>query len=208
MSKSQKHQTIALHEQLTDEEYRRLQSFCDRFQQLWANFEDLKSSGLNLSGHHVYDINNIIQTSVDLGVSRFRIKGFLVDYRHFHGQEEPANFHRNLNAITRCCRDSRLIETVNLNRKRWNDAGALSGWYNDFTLDEIVDAVFKEDIFHTDPRGKQVRVRLGDVSAGLSSEALWFEITNMACARMLIIRNINWILEPIFLGGNEIRIPL
>lgn len=208
MSKPKKYQSIPLTERFTAPEIKRLRSFRDRFQELSSNFDDLKSSGLNLNGHHVYDINNIIQTTVDLGVSRFRIKGLLVDYRHFYGQGEPAHFQSVLNIIMRCCQDRRLIEEIDRNRKKWRDSGTIAGWHNDFTLDEIVDAVFKEDIFHTDRHGKQIKVRLEDVSAKLSPDAIWYEIIHMSYSRMLIISNIDWILDPVFSGKNELQIPL
>lgn len=207
MEKHLDHRPIPLTERFTEDEMGRLRSFRARFNELWANFKDLETAGLNLNGHHVFDINDRIQTTVDLGVSRFRIKGFLVDYRHFHGQDEPAHFHSVMNVITRRCRDQRLIEVLDRNREDWNDAGTLSGWHNDFTLGETVDAVFKEDVFHTVRSGKQIRVRLDDVAAKLSTAAMWYEMTYMAYSRMLIIRNINWILDPVFLGKQEVRVP-
>lgn len=207
MAKHLDHRSIALTEKFTEDEMHRLRSFRARFKELWANFEDLKTSGINLSGGFRLESSGMVSSDIDLGVSRFRIKGFLVDYRHFHGQDEPAHFHSVLNVITRRCRDQRLIEVVDRNRQDWNGAGALSGWHNDFTLDETVDAVFKEDVFHTVRSGKRIRVRLDDVAAKLSTAAMWYEITYMTYSRMLVIRNINWILEPIFLGKHEVRVP-
>ena len=207
MSKPKEYLSIPLTKRFTDQEIKRLRSFRARFQELWSNFDDLKSSGLNFDGHHIYDINNIIKTSVDLGVSRFRIKGVLVDYRHFYGQGEPSNFQSILNIIKRCCQDHRLIEVIDRNKNEWGNAGTIAGWHNDFTLDEIVDAVFKEDVFHTDRHGKEIKVWLEDVSAKLSPEAIWYEMTHMAYSRMLIIGNIDEILDPVFSEKNEIRIP-
>ena len=168
MSKRVNHITVALKEKFEDSEMHRLRAFRSRFQELWANFEELRKSGINLSGGAEFESSGIVRSDVDLGVSRFRIKGFLVDYRHFHGQEEPSNFLSVLKIVQRCCRDQRVVDLLAKNRNDWNSAGALSGWHNDFTLDEIVDAVFKEAVFHTVPHGKQIRVRLDDVEAKLS----------------------------------------
>lgn len=207
MSNHPDHNTVALSQQFTDVEIHRLRSFRSRFQELWANFDDLRKSGVNLSGDFHLERSGVVRSDIDLGVSRFRIKGFLVDYRHFHGQEEPSNFLSVLKVVQRRCRDQSMIDLLAKNRDDWINAGALSGWHNDFTLDEVVDALFKEEVFHTKPRGKRVRVRLDDVAEKMSSSAMWYEITYMAYSRMLAVRNLNWILEPIFSGRDELRLP-
>lgn len=188
-------------------ELQRLKCFNDRFKELFANFDDLRNSGFNLNGGFELARNGVVESNCNLGVSRFRIKGFLVDYRHFHGQEEPAQFLAILKLIQRRCRDDRLLRRLKDIRKDWDAAGTLSGWHNDFTLDEVVDAVFKEDVFHSTPKGKKIRVRLHDVETKLSASAMWYELAYMTYSRMQKIRNVNWIIAPVITGKNEVRIP-
>lgn len=192
---------------LDGKEIEKIECFHARFKELWANFEDLRISGLNLSGQSRICDHGRVDSDVNLGVSLFRIKGFLVDYRHFHGQEEPAYFFSIIKILRRRWRHPDLNIRLDRAYAEWAKAGVLSGWNSALTLDDIVDAVFKEEIFHTNPKGKNARVSLHDVSKEMTQSAVWYEITFMTYSRMLVIRNINWLIKPIISGGNALRIP-
>ncbi|MCA2014233.1 hypothetical protein LCM17_22270 [Cereibacter sphaeroides] len=207
MKEKRKFTLITTSGEISLDDRRRLNLLRRRFSEFWKNFEDLKSSGLNFNGQHVYDVKGQAKTLSSLGVSRYRVKGYLVDYRHFHAQGEPANFYGVVNLLKKSFRNPEAQSFLERVRDQWDEAGFLSGWHNNLPLDNIVDAVFKESIFHTHPTG-QPMVRLADVEKVLSGDAIWFELTFMAYNRMLAIRNLNWSLDVIVDGGDELKVPV
>ncbi|WP_270727779.1 hypothetical protein [Shimia sp. Alg240-R146] len=206
MIQTHRSQLIPLSDHFRDEELKNLQVFHSRFVELWENFEDLKAMGFNLNGGHYRDKHNKIQTTADLGVSRFRLKGFLVDYRHFDHQNEPAYFNSIVNKIRQRCRDADVTALLDENQNHWREAGVLRGWSNEFSANQFLQAMFGEDLFHSNPKGQR-KVRMREIEAKLSSDAIWYEIAMMAYDRLLVVRNLNWILHPVYSGRCELQIP-
>lgn len=159
----------------------------------------MRQEGFDPSGSFSADGLSIQRTDRRFGVSVFRLKSFLVDYRHFSGQER-ANFLRMLKLLQKLCNDERVGEFVAQERANWKDAGQLSGWHNNFVADDVIDAIDKEEVFHTKRTGKGMHVPLADVKARLDDPALWAEVSLIAYTRMLSIRNVNYFLQPLLRG--------
>ena len=167
-------QLIKLDEPLSEDDVARLQLFEDHFLEFWENFEDMRNTGLRSEWHINLLENGQVETS-GLGLSRHRLKGFLLDYRKFHQQKEPTHFFGICKIAKRRCRDSRFQDRVEANKERWKSPSlAVLGWHNDITIAEFLDAHFNQSLFH-------VR-RPGDSAdpVGLLAEQLGPEATQVA----------------------------
>lgn len=116
-------------------EIARVQQFRLRFEKLWANFEDLKSLSLNLSGNFELLVGRQVDGG-EIGVNRFRLKGYLMDYRQFY-ETGPVNFFSTCNIIKRRCFNEERHDIVKENKRSWKKAGFLSGWYNQLSCEEF-----------------------------------------------------------------------
>lgn len=189
----------------TDTEIDQLKLFKSRFQELWLNWEDLKRDGVSLSGNFELGADGRLHGG-DIGVSRFRVKGFLVDFRYFTLQKEPTHAPKVANLIKKLCRDDQLHLVVNEDKKRWNGAKTLCGWHNFFSPTDVLNALFNEVVFHSSQTNPSM-IGLSTVQSKMHSQVIWWEVLNIAYLRMLVVRNFVWILDPYYNGACELRIP-
>lgn len=197
---------VELTEPFSAQEENNLRMVKKRFREFWDNFEDLRALGFSLNAGFKQEQSGVVTTDASLGVSRFRLKGYLVDYRHFSGRE-PTHFYSIVNTLRRRCREVSVTNRLDRAKVDWDGCSALCGWNNDFSVDEVIEAAFKEEIFHTHPKGEHIRVRMDDVAKKFSPDVLWYELASVAYNRMLIIRNIDWMLQPIYQGTQFLRVP-
>lgn len=192
---------------LDDVERLQVESFSRRFQTLWGNYEDMRSMGWNPSGSYFFDKGRVTRSEDNSGVNEYRLKSFLTDYRHFSGKE-PANFHSMCGLVQKVCREDRVVKLINEEKQKWDRSGFLSGWRNDFNADEVIDAMEKEEIFHTIRKGGSNKASLSDLKRRLDDKALWSEVSLIVYNRMLAIRNVHVVIKPLRNGENAIQIPV
>lgn len=191
---------------LDAEELDRIEQFSRRYRELWRNFEDMREMGFDPSGSYTASGVKISRAGNGVGVSEFRLKSFFTDYRHFSGRE-PANFHSMCRLIQKVCRDPRLAGLIAREQEMWASAGVLAGWHNNFSADDVIDAMDKEEVFHTERKGKGDYVRLSDVKARLEDKALWAEVSIIVYHRMCAIRNIHYFIQPLLSGERAVQLP-
>ncbi|WP_420324600.1 hypothetical protein [Mameliella sp.] len=177
-----------------------------RFHELWKNYEDMRSMGFNPSGSYSAEGSRITRSGTNVGVNNYRLKSFLTDYRHFSGQE-PANFKRMCNFLQEICSNKDIETILAHERKSWDDAGILAGWHNDFTAEDVISAMDKEEVFHTIRTGKGNHVTLTEVKARIDENALWAEISTIVFNRMLAIRNVNYVIQPLLNAEASLQVP-
>lgn len=122
-------------------------------------------------------------------------------------QKEPTHFFRICNIAKRSCRDSRFQERVNTNKERWKDPSlAVLGWHNDITITEFLDAHFNQFLFHVRQLGGSENI-VALLAERLGPEATQVALFGIAYERLLILRNLHWLLKPCLSGQNFFRIP-
>jgi hypothetical protein len=197
---------VELDQELSKNDYNDLVLFRYRFDELWENWQGLVREGLSLSGRFSVDGEGQLDGGENLGISRFRVKGFLVDYRHFTGNKEPVKFERICNILNRHSSNSRVRKLILHEKGRWKNAPSIAGWHNDFSADDVINAVINGEYFHSNPTAKSA-VSLAEVRKRMSERALLWCITEIAHSRLLCIRNINFLLGPVYERRNFVKIP-
>jgi hypothetical protein len=180
--------------------------FAKFFREFWSNFEELSGAGLNFQSSFELRSNKVVARS-RLGIGRHRLKGYFADYRHFSLPKEPTYYFRVSNIVGKICRDERLHRILKLNKISWGSASTLAGWHNSFTADDIVDAMFNEEVFHA-KRISQDSVSLKLIRSKLDDASIMHEVTFIIYRRMLVVRNLNFIVSPIQDGRMSLKLPL
>lgn len=176
--------------------------FQARFSELWSNWESLKNSGIKLGGGFQNNFDGTV-TGSSCDIERHRLKGFYLDFRFFFADKEPTHFFKILNLIRTHTEDYRLHEIIELNKKKWHDAGILDSWHG-YSADNLIRLLFNGSLFHSDEKLQKELEQLESLmSDELAHHLLTFSIYN----RMLVIRNINWIIEPLSQKNEYVRIP-
>ena len=161
-----------------------------RFKELWANWDDLKENGINLSGNFELQGDGRIHGRNELGVDRFRLKGFFMDYRHFAAQKEPIEFGRICNLIKKHFNDSRVCSVIDHEKKRWKNCAGLSSWHPNLTAEQFLLAEINENYFHSNATNEK-NITLEEVRSKMSEDARLYEMTYIVYERLLCIRNLN-----------------
>lgn len=193
---------ISLSKPLTKEHLDQIQCFRERFAELWDNWESLKKLGIKLGGSFQNKGNGKI-TGPSCGIDHHRLKGYYLDFRFFYAKKEPTHYFKISNLISRYCEDSRLRNCLEIDKNSWNSAGVLTDWHG-FTAESLIHSLFNGKIFHNaqdmNPTLNNLRLAMND---DLANHDLTFCIYN----RMLVIRNLNWVMMPLSLDNQFIRIP-
>jgi hypothetical protein len=193
---------VPLTTQMNEGQLEELELFRLPFSELWSNWESLKSLGLKLGGSFQNKGNGQVSGS-SCGVEIHRLKGFYLDFRFFVAEKEPTQFFKVINKISGFCKDSRLHKCLAHNRTSWKEAGVLHEWHG-FKADELIKVMFNADLFHSDkvlqPKSSLIRESM---SSELAHHLLTFSIYN----RMLVIRNLNWIIKPLTVNHQCIQLP-
>lgn len=173
-----------------------------RYAQLWSNWESLKSSGIKLGGSFQNKGSGNV-TGPGCGIDQHRLKGFYLDFRFFSADKEPTQFFKILNLIRNHTDDCRLHRIIDLNRREWHDAGVLGSWHG-YSADELIRLLFNGSLFHSDEKFQKGLEELESLmSDELAHHLLTFSIYN----RMLIVRNLNWMVQPLSAEIQYVRIP-
>lgn len=187
---------------MSEKELEQLNLFRIRFRELWDNWESLKKQGIALGGN----FTNLGGGKVDgpgCGIETHRLKGFYLDFRFFYAQKEPTHFYKVISIIGKHCDDRRLHALLKSNKKQWAEAGFLHEWHG-VKPDEMIDALFNGDLFHSVP---EKRVRVQEIYNLMHDELAHHCLVYSVYSRLLVIRNINWMISPLSSGSQCIRIP-
>lgn len=194
---------LLLQDELSESEYQIIELFRERFKILWANWESLKSLGINFGGSFANKNDNKKITGDSCNIDIFRLKGYFVDFRFFYGQKEPTHYFRVASMIGKKCNDLRLHQLLKTNKANWNDASLLQGWHK-YTTDQIFDSYFNGEVFHS---AKEKRDSVEEMLSVMENDMVIHEIAYSTYNRMLVIRNLNWIMQPLSRDNQEIRLP-
>ena len=187
---------------INKEDYNRIELFRYRFRILWENWESLKRAGIKLGG----SFQNYARqrfTGDSCNIESFRLKGYYVDFRFFYSKKEPTHYYKITNIISKHCHDKRLQKCLRTANQSWEDAGILRGWHG-YKDDELLNYWFNGEIFHSDQKKiNSIRKILERMDSDLAHHLLTFAIYD----RMLVLRNINWMLKPLSMTSQVIRLP-
>ena len=181
---------------------RQLELFRARFSELWANWESLKLQGIKIGG--TFSTNN--GGGIDgpsCGVERHRLKGYYLDFRFFWAKKEDTHFFKVTSLVTKHCSDQRLRRCIEVNKKNWNDAGMLRTWH-EISAEEMIQTMFNAKLFHGE---QHLQTKLAHIDSMMSDEMAHHLLVSCIYDRMLVIRNLNWMLEPITLYPSALQIP-
>jgi hypothetical protein len=173
-----------------------------RFAQIWSNWESLKSLGIKLGGDFQNKGGGKV-TGPGCGIDQHRLKGFYLDFRFFFADKEPTQFFKILNLIRNHCDDCRLHRVIDQNRREWQDAGVL-GSLHGYSADELIRLLFNGSFFHSD--GK-LQKGLEELESLMNDELAHHLLTFSIYNRMLVIRNLNWVIQPLSTEKQYVRIP-
>jgi len=194
---------LTLNGEITESEYQVVVLFRERFRILWENWESLKSLGIQLGGSFSNKNENKKITGDSCNIDIFRLKGYFVDFRFFYAEKEPTKYFNVASMLSKKCNDPRFYELLKVNKKNWNEAGLLEGWHG-FTADEMLNYFFHGEVFHSFPDKREGMKRVLEImESELATHAITYTIYN----RMLVIRNLNWVLSPMSFDNQNIRLP-
>lgn len=194
---------IPLDESLSCKDLRRIELFRERFRELWRNWESLRSAGIEIGG----SFSNLGEGRVrgpGCGIEVHRLKGFYLDFRPFYAKKEPTQYSRVAGVVKRYCSEDSLRECLRCNKQDWKDAGFLHEWHG-VTPDEMTDVIFNGELFHSNPKERERRHHIRNVMTDhLAHHCLVYSVFS----RMLVVRNLNWILHPLTPERQMVRVPL
>lgn len=193
---------IPLATEMSNEALEQVDLFRLRFRELWKNWESLKKQGLSLGG----SFSNLGSGKVSgpgCGVEVHRLKGFYLDFRFFWAQKEPTEFFKISSLVGKHCADARLRQCLSSNNEQWKEAGFLHEWHG-IKAEEMVDVLFNGELFHSDP-AKRARMRY--VQTLMNDELAHHCLVYSVYTRMLVVRNINWVIQPLGQSGRHVRVP-
>jgi hypothetical protein len=105
--------------------------------------------------------------------------------------------------LGRHCADTRLHRCLSSNKEQWKEAGFLYEWHG-IKPDEMIDVLFNGKLFHSDP-AKRERMRY--VQTLMNDDLAHHCLVYSVYTRMLVVRNINWIVQPLEQRNQYVRIP-
>jgi hypothetical protein len=193
---------IPLSENVTDEFYNQVDLFRVRFSELWGNWESLKNLGIELGGSFQNKGNGKVGGS-SCGVDIYRLKGFYLDFRFFYANDEPTNYFKIAKTINKLCSDDRARKYLLANKAGWQDAGVLQEWHG-YNADKMLNVMFNGKLFHS---GQDLQENLSILQESMSDELVHHLLTFYIYNRMLVIRNMYWILKPLSKNNQCIQIP-
>lgn len=199
--------TLPLHRKLTHLEAQILRAFSNQFDEFWSNFQELQKSGLDMSISLRMERGRVYGNN--LSISRHRIKGFLADYRLFHHQNpQQAWIAKVVEILESACPEPALIAVLTRNLDDWASPNVpIAGWHNTFSVSDIIETLFNTRIFHLDERPRYSDKTKQDLALAFDDNAIWWSALLVAYNRLLCVRNINWIAEPLTRGQEAVQIP-
>lgn len=193
---------IPLTKKMSQEQIEQIVLFRERFQELWANWESLKNLGIELGGNFTNIGGNMV-SGPGCGVEIHRLKGYYLDFRVFYADNELTNFNTIKNLLGQHCDDEIFRGYLKKSKKEWLAEDSLYEWHG-VNADEMIDVLFNGRLFHSDTKK---RARFLEIQKLMKDELAHKFLTNNIYKRMLVIRNINWMIEPLNLDSQFVRIP-
>lgn len=198
---------LSLHRKPTSSEIETLRAFSTQFDEFWSNFQELLKSGLDMSislrmeGGRVY--------GNEPSISRHRIKGYLADYRLFHHQDAKQSWIAKIaDILASACPEPALLDVLKRNLDSWvSPTIPTVGWHNTFSVSDIIETLFNTRIFHLDEKPRYSDKTRDDLALAFDDNAAWWGALLVAYNRMLCLRNINWIAEPLLRGQEAVQVP-
>lgn len=193
---------LKLDKSIGEGDFQKIELFKERFIILWENWESLKKQDIKLGGSFQnYNLKTFGGPSCN--IESFRLKGYYVDFRFFYSKKEPTHYYTISNLIGKYCHDERMQKCLKSCNKNWKDAGILYEWHG-YKADDLLNYWFNGKIFHSEStKIANVKKILRKMNNDLTHHLLTFVIYD----RMLVLRNINWILKPLSLPTQAIRLP-
>lgn len=194
--------SIRLDKAPSETEMYQISLFRYRFEQLWSNWESLEAAGIKLGGSFQNKGSGSVGGS-GCGIEPHRLKGYYLDFRFFFADKEPTHYFKVSNLIGKHSKDKRLHRCLAENKKNWQESGVLHEWHG-FSAEEMTRVLFNGDFFHSieDFQGKLTQLR-ASMSSDLAHHLLTFSIYN----RMQVIRNLNWVIQPLSIDNPYVQIP-
>lgn len=183
-------------------ELERVDLFRLRFRELWSNWESLKSLGVKLGGSFQNNGLGVIN-GAGCGIEHHRLKGYYLDFRFFFADKEPTHYFKITNLVCGLCDDKRLRKCLAEDREAWHRAGILREWHG-YSADEITRTLFNGSFFHS---ADNFQEELKKLRLAMNDELVHHLLTFSIYDRMLVIRNLNWIIAPLTLESQLIRLP-
>lgn len=195
-----------LSRELLDSELTEFRRFSELFSELWKNFEDLRNCGFEFGGSFRLEAEGL--NSDQLEVSRFRIKAFLVDYRHFHNPNGKNAFFYNVCNLLCDVTNDKIVESMIANQiSNWDGQhNSILGWHNDFVVYDFMEVLLNERVFHSGRKGNYTDRLLIELEAKFGESAIWRLAALIVYDRMLCVRNVNWMIGPVLEGRSEVRV--
>lgn len=184
------------------EALQQLQLFRDRFTELWSNWESLKKHGIKLGGAFANRGGGKI-SGPGCGVEIHRLKGYYLDFRFFWAKKEPTHYFKVSALIGKHCTDTRLRKCILENKKQWEEAGLLHGWHG-IHAEDMIQALFNGQVFHSD---SVLKSQVDQMQELMGNELAHHCLTYSVYSRMLVVRNLNWIIEPLTARCQQVRVP-
>ena len=194
---------LPLQNEISENEYQTIELFRERFKILWENWESLKSLGINFGGSFSNKEGDKKITGDSCNIDIFRLKGYFVDFRFFYGQKEPTNYFKVASMLGKKCNDPRFHKLLKTNKESWNEESLLHGWHK-YSINEIFDCYFNGEVFHST---QEKRESVKELLSIMESDMVIHEMAYSTYNRMLVIRNLNWVLSPLNHNTQQIRLP-
>ncbi|MDF1669107.1 MAG: hypothetical protein P1U83_05785 [Roseovarius sp.] len=204
-----RHRLVAPSVRISDDLLDKSNLFSSQFFEFWSNYEELLThlGGVRVSLHFELQNDNTM-TGSGFDVSRHRLKGLYLDYRKFHSQNEPICFLQFCNSLKRTFREECAQQELDDLKQQWiSPEVPVVGWHNDFTVADVIESYFNEELFHVGTNSK-TSVSIREIRKQWGPQVLDAVTSQIVLSRLLLIRNLNWMVEPILIGDSKLRIPI
>jgi hypothetical protein len=189
----------------TEQELVHLQLFRRRSKELDKNWDDL-NGGQSFISISFSKTDKGLTADRKLPFSRFRFKGLLVDFRLFSQQKEPTHVFKIANFVKKLSLNEDVTNFVDKSRENWKEARGIAGWHNPFSADDVIDVMFNQEVFHSRSSGGDA-LTLELMHQQLENDTIWWETYLICRHRTQVIRNLNWIIDPLLKSRSQIRLP-
>jgi hypothetical protein len=193
---------IPLTTELRADSLEKMDLFRARFSEIWSNWESLKKHGIKVGGGFSNRGGGKV-SGPGCGVEVHRLKGFYLDFRFFWAEKEPTQYLKISALLGKHCTDTRVRRCLAENKAQWREAGLLHEWH-DVHAEEMINVLFNGQLFHS---ATDMRERMKHIRELMSNDLTHHCLTYSVYMRMLVIRNLNWIIEPLNAISQYVRLP-
>lgn len=127
-----------------------------------------------------------------------------MDFRFFWAMKEPTQYLKVSALLGKHCTDARLRKCLLNNKAQWKEAGLLHEWHG-IHAEDMINVLFNGQLFHSAP---DMRKRMGHIRELMSNDLAHHCLTYSVYMRMLVVRNLNWIIEPLNATSQLVRLPV